>query len=229
MTTWIQLGLGTFLTVTLLATANPVAAQSGWPSDADDAQSQTTSPEHSGRSRASHDDSIRGYDEFKGFYAQFGITIGGIDYDGPSDIDAGGGVSMTGGYRILPWLSAEANFTYVGGADAEFRNNNSGEANYFAFTVGPKFYPMAAFDQEIIPEFIQPYGLLAIGGGEFEIDGIRGSRGHKKSSFITRFIFGVDFWITDHVGTYVEGGYHAAADDDIDGTGVFTFGGQYRF
>jgi hypothetical protein len=42
---------------------------------------------------------------YTGPYGQFGIAIGEIDFDG-SDVDTGGGFTSTGGYRLLPWLSA---------------------------------------------------------------------------------------------------------------------------
>jgi hypothetical protein len=35
--------------------------------------------------------------------------------------------------------------------------------------------------------------------------------------------------MTDDFGTFVEGGYHIAGNSDIDGTGLFTVGGQMRF
>jgi hypothetical protein len=225
MTKWTKLGARTICAAALLSLASPADAQSTWGSD--DTETAPPTPRRQ-QTRVFDEASMRGYDEFTGPYAQFGVTIGVIDYDGSIDVDAGGGVSITGGYRILPWLSGEANVTYVGGGDAEVGNNNVGDAEFFAFTFGPKFYPMAAVKNDVLPEFLQPYGLVAIGGGEFELD-LNGGGDNEKSSFIARFIFGMDLWITDHFGTYMEGGYHAAADDDIDGAGVFTFGGQYRF
>jgi opacity protein-like surface antigen len=159
---------------------------------------------------------------------QFGASVGEIEYDGGIDVDAGGGFTMTGGYRTLSWLALEANVTYLGGGDAEVGNVDLGEADFFAITFGPKLFPMAAFDEQPIPEFFQPYALVGIGGGEFDID-VNGGGNWEKSTFIARFIFGFDIWITDHIGAFVEGGYHAAADDDIDGAGIFSLGGQYRF
>ena len=177
-----------------------------------------------GQSRVLDESSIRGY-EYTGPYAQFGITVGAIEFDGIDETDAGGGFAMTGGYRILPWLSAEGNVTYMGGADLD---NSSADAEFFSFTFGPKIYPLGALEEQPLPELFQPYALIGIGGGEFEIDGL-GGRSVEESTFIARFILGFDVWLTDHWGTFVEGGYHVAEDDDIDGAGVFTFGGQYRF
>ena len=174
-------------------------------------------------------DAPRGYDEYKGPYAQFGIAVGRVDYDdlGTFDVDsnASGGFTLAGGYRFLPWLSAEANFTYLGGGDVEVRNRNVGDGEFFAFTFGPKIYPLGALTTDAIPDIIQPYGLIQIGGGQFEID----DTSYEEDSFIARFIIGFDVWMTDHVGFFVEGGGDAASEDDVDGVGIFTVGGQYRF
>ena len=191
----------------LLLVAQPIAAQGG----------------------ASKGSGVRGY-EYTGAYGQLGVAVGQINFDldgaGSADSDASGGFTMTGGYRFLPWLSAEANFTYLGGGDVEINDFNVGEGQFFAFTFGPKFYPLGMFKVDAIPEFIQPYGLVGIGGGEFEIDN---TNFDHESSFIARFILGVDFWVTDHIGLFVEGGGHAASEDQVEGVGIFTVGGQYRF
>ncbi|MFO0688579.1 MAG: outer membrane beta-barrel protein [Myxococcota bacterium] len=168
---------------------------------------------------------IRGYD-FKGMYGQFGVSVGQIDFDHTSS-DTSGGFTMTGGYRALPWLSAEANFTYLGGGEGGIHGGSKGDSQFFAFTFGPKVYPLGFFKVEEIPDFIQPYALVGLGGGQFDIEGRSGM--HDESSFIARFMLGFDVWATDHVGFFVEGGGHAASQDDVQGVGLFTVGGQYRF
>jgi hypothetical protein len=208
--------------------ASPVLAQDSWGSDASD--SSTQSQKRTSGTRGLDGKPFQGYDAYQGPYAQFGVTIGEIDYDGPINVDTGGGFTMTGGYRFLAWLSAEGNVTYLGGGDAKFQGTNLGDAEYFAFTFGPKIYPLGFVDQDVVPDYFQPYGLIGLGGGEFDIDGNGNFNGNsERSSFIARFIFGFDVWFTNHIGTFVEGGYHAAADDDVDGAGVFSLGGQYRF
>ncbi len=173
-----------------------------------------------------NESAIRGYD-WTGFYAQAGFAVGEINFDGPLDSDASGGVTLSAGYRVFPWLSAEGNFTYMGGGDVELNNGaDLGEGSFFAFTFGPKFYPLGAFAPDAIPHFIQPYGLVGIGGGEFDIED---STFDDESSFIARFILGIDLWATDNFGFFVEGGGHAASEDDVDGVGVFSMGGQFRF
>ena len=157
---------------------------------------------------------------------QFGVSVGQIDFDHTSS-DTSGGFTMTGGYRALPWLSAEANFTYLGGGEGGIHGGSKGDSQFFAFTFGPKVYPLGFFKVEEIPDFIQPYALVGLGGGQFDIEGRSGM--HDESSFIARFMLGFDVWATDHVGFFVEGGGHAASQDDVQGVGLFTVGGQYRF
>ncbi len=175
--------------------------------------------------------SIRGY-EYTGPYAQLGVSIGRIDFDdrGPFDVDndASGGFTLTGGYRVLPWLSAEGHFTFLGGEQNVEIGNVDRDSQFFAFTFGPKIYPLGAFEVDEIPHFVQPYGLVQIGGGEIEVAGRRNA-GFEKSTFVARFILGFDVWASDHIGFFVEGGGHVIEDDRADGAGIFTVGGQYRF
>jgi hypothetical protein len=169
--------------------------------------------------------SNRGY-EYEGPYAQFGVAIGQIDFDGGNvDNNASGGFTLTGGYRFLSWLSGEANFTYLGGGSVEAGSTDIGNGSFFAFTFGPKFYPLGAFRVEEIPDSVQPYGLIQIGGGEFHVE----NSSFDRSAFMARFIIGIDVWANDNIGFFVEGGGHATDQDDVDGVGVFTVGGQYRF
>lgn len=168
---------------------------------------------------------IRGYD-YTGPYGQFGVAIGQINFD-DSDLenDVSGGFTLGGGYRFLPWLAADANFTYLAGdIDIDGVGGDfDGEA--FGFTFGPKVYPLGFAKVEGIPDFLQPYATIGIGGGEAEID----DTSFEEDYFLARFILGVDVWATDHFGLFVEGGGFATSEDDIEGAGIFTVGGQYRF
>jgi hypothetical protein len=183
---------------------------------------QTQSGQKSGQKKQG---SVRGYD-YEGPYAQLGVSVGQIDFDfNGVDNNASGGFTLTGGYRVLPWISAEANFTYMGGGAVEAGSVDIGDGSFFAFTFGPKIYPLGAFKVEQIPDIVQPYALIQIGGGEFEVD----HTSFDKSVFVARFMLGFDIWATDNIGFFVEGGGHATDEDDVDGVGVFTVGGQYRF
>lgn len=213
MKDWTKMNLArttTFSTVALIVAFALVAA------DASVAQTKPQTTEKKSNS---------GYD-YEGPYAQFGAAIGQIDFDrGNVDNNASGGVTLTGGYRFLSWLSGEANFTYLGGGAVEAGSSDIGNGSFFAFTFGPKFYPLGAFRVEEIPDNVQPYGLIQIGGGEFHVE----NSSFDRSAFMARFIIGIDVWATDNIGFFVEGGGHATDQSDVDGVGVFTVGGQYRF
>jgi len=184
---------------------------------------QTTPSTESTESTAQ--DSDRGYN-YEGPYAQFGVAIGQIDFDGGNiDNNASGGFTMTGGYRFLPWISGEANFTYLGGGSVDIGSFKIGDGSFFAFTFGPKVYPLGAFEIDEVPDAIQPYGLIQIGGGEFHIE----NTSFDRSAFMARFIIGVDVWATDNLGFFIEGGGFANDQSHVDGVGIFTVGGQYRF
>jgi hypothetical protein len=203
----------------LPATAQTEGDQSWGSSEPSQPAPSSTSSQTQGQ--AFDESAIRGNKDYTGPYLQFGVSVGEID-----EADTGGGFTMTGGYRVLPWLSAEGNFTYLGGGDAD---GTSREASYFGFSFGPKIYPLGLFEDQPIPEIFQPYGLIAIGGGEYDIDD-----GDEESTFVARFIFGFDLWMTDNIGAFMEGGYHVFDGDelngnDIDGMGIFTVGAQYRF
>jgi len=169
-------------------------------------------------------DGFRGYDEYTGPYARFSVAIGRIDFDNGIDSEASGGFGLTGGYRFLPWLSGEFDFQYLGGKDNAEVGNNDRDSEFWAFTFGPKLYPLGLVDIDGMPQNIQPYAFVGIGGGEAEIDGFP-----DKSTFAARFILGIDWWIDDNLGVFMEGGGFATDDDDIDGAGVFSLGAQYRF
>ena len=135
-------------------------------------------------------------------------------YPGPTfdvDSNASGGFTLAGGYRFLPWLAGEAHFIFLGGNDNIEVGNREFDSEGFAFTFGPKVYPMAFFQQDApIPEWVQPYGMIGIGGGQLEVDGF-----DEEDSFVARFILGIDFWLNDHLGAFVEGGGYAVEEDAV--------------
>ena len=129
---------------------------------------------------------------------------------------------------ILPlsWLAAEGNFTYMGGGDVERHGDNVGKAEFYAFTFGPKFYPLGLAEAGGDSHSAQPYASIGIGGAKFDAGD---STIDSEGSFVARFLLGFDIWATDHVGFFVEGGGYAASEEDVEGVGLLTFGGQYRF
>ncbi|MCR9098185.1 MAG: porin family protein [bacterium] len=161
---------------------------------------------------------------FVGPYIQAAVSIGRIDFDGSVDSDASGGFGLTGGYRLMPWIAAEAHFQLLGGEDNVELGPFERDSLFWGFTFGPKVYPFAVIENSGLPDEIQPYAFVGIGGGEIDVDG-----SDEESAFIGRFILGIDYWFDEHLGMFVEGGGFAFDDDDVDGVGVFSVGGSYRF
>lgn len=155
-------------------------------------------------------------DDLTGPYAGFGFSIGETNGDdGAGDSEVQGGFNLRGGYRLNEWIAGEAAFIFV--SDAK------DDVDYFSFTFGPKIYPLGLLAEPILPKQIQPYTTIAIGGGEYILDDTR------ESTFIARFMFGFDYWLTGNIGAWMEGGYHVSDEDSVEGTGIFAVGGQYRF
>lgn len=179
------------------------------------------------QARLFDESSMPGY-EYRGPYAQLGGGGGVID-PGISGLETGvgGGFTLTGGWRALSWLSGEVNLSYLTGGNVQVGGVSVGEASFFAFSFGPKLYPLGALEIEAIPQFIQPYGLVGVGGGEFEFKG--SGIDTTVDTFIARFLVGFDVWATKSFGLFAEGGYHLATADEVDGAGIFTFGAQARF
>ena len=196
-----------------------VAATASAQSDDSWGSTEPAAPTSSSRSSSGDGE---GYD-YTGPYVQGGFSIGRIDWDGNADSDASGGFLLGGGYRILPWLAIDGQFQFMGGQE----NVDIGpdrDSEFFAFTVGPKVFPLGFFEIEDIPETIQPYASINLGGGEADIEG-----GREDGVFVARFILGVDWWVTESLGVFVEGGGYAASGGLVDGVGTFNLGASWRF
>jgi hypothetical protein len=166
--------------------------------------------------------------DLTGFYVNLGANIGAPEFDGPLDGEVGGGVAFGGGYRVTPWLAAELEFDLLAGSDVEVGGSDVGDAQYWAITANVKGYPFSAFEKDVIPAWIQPYARFGMGGGEIEVD-FDGLGEEEDGTFVARFGGGIDFLIHRHWGAYVDGGFHVASEDDLDGVGIFTVGAFYRF
>ncbi|MCP4038622.1 MAG: porin family protein [bacterium] len=163
--------------------------------------------------------------DWRGLYAKLGLAIGfpDEDYPGSVDIDPGAAVAFGGGYRWNRWVATEIDFNVIAGADVE---GVSDDLTIFAFTVNVKGYPLAGLDKDAFPQWIQPYGLFGMGGGEADL----GDFG-DESSFMVRFNVGADFMIWDHFGLFVDTGYLIITENDtaLNGEGQLIMGGTYRF
>jgi len=164
-----------------------------------------------------------------GAYLNLGANIGAPDFDFAGvDGKVGGGVAFGAGYRMTKWLAAELEFDLLAGSDVKVNGSKIGDAQYWAITGNVKAYPFQAFETDVIPAWIQPYGRFGMGGGEIEID-FDNAGTRDQGTFVARFGGGIDFLLDRHWALYMDGGYHATSEDDLDGVGIFTLGAFYRF
>jgi hypothetical protein len=135
-----------------------------------------------------------------------------------TDTDHSMGAKGAFGYRINPHLAAEIQIDWVQELDVEVNGANK-SLNGGGVTAQVKGYPLTGQ--------IQPFGVLGLGVGGFEI------RHNKETKFrnyqadlMLRFGLGVDYWFTDQVGMVFDGGYAwpTGASDDLDDLDYVTFG-----
>lgn len=84
----------------------------------------------------------------------------------PSDFENSFGAGARLGYRLLPFLAAEAQYEWIGGFDEqallpEGGKIKAGEIIAHAVTLNAKVYPLGGR--------VQPYALVGVGVGRFEI------------------------------------------------------------
>lgn len=167
-------------------------------------------------------ESKQGYD-WRGPYAKLGLAIGFPDEKSSfPDVDPGAGFDLAGGWRLAPWLAAEADMNFIAGADV---SGTSKDMQIFAFTVNAKGYPLGALQTDAIPQDFQPYVLMGLGGGEVEVGSF------DEGSFIFRIGGGVDMWFAENFGAYFDAGYQVITDDDtgLNGEGLIVLGAMCRF
>jgi hypothetical protein len=178
------------------------------------------------------------YQDSTGFYGQVAIVLGWPNIDGrftaPPTTGNGTmiGLSFAAGSRIATWVGVDAEFVLIGGGDLHSFGVKTAESSLMAFTANAKLYPLA-FSPDLIPQWVQPYGVIGIGGGiaqSIPVASMRDGFGAENVTvFMGRFGAGLEILLTDHWGTYVDGSYYMASDDVFNGAGTLRFGTHYSF
>jgi hypothetical protein len=195
-----------------------------------------------------------------------GWTLGDLNgFSEQSDSSNVYGGAISGGYRFFPWLAAEAEFQYLAGGEWEMTvgwdlepkstfgsyGTLKGDFSLMTFLASAKVYPMALLARDAIPERIQPYVVVGIGGGLNTLDNVRGNTDTRpggnfnqtmlaienyvqdaegsEGAFIARFGGGVDLMLNEGWGAYVDGGYFTNNRDYLEGYGAVRVGVIYRF
>jgi hypothetical protein len=137
------------------------------------------------------------------------------------------GFQAIGGYRVTSWIGFDLEVDYLTGGELKLQSTGQkiSDSSALAVTANARLYPITPF----LPanwRHVQWAIVLGIGGGRyFEDTAISLS----QSTFLVRFGTGLDGWITDHWGVYIDGGYNFSTSTDIYGFGYLTAGIAYRF
>lgn len=158
------------------------------------------------------------YESAKGLYVQGGFVVSKTNTGGG---DANLGFDITGGYRFLPWLGADADFYWAG------RDQGAVSSRIWAITFNGKIYPMGLLSPKSFDAF-QPYAVFGMGGGG---GGVK--NGPSTGTFIFRMGAGLDWLMTDNFGLYSDVSLHATPGFKGGGnggaTGVFQLGAKFTF
>lgn len=161
--------------------------------------------------------------EWTGIYAKLGMSVGFPMPDSSgADVGAGAGFDLLEGIRVNSWFAGEIGFNFIAGADVAGDNDN---LSVFSATVDAKFYPLGLWQVDAIPSWFQPYGLVGIGGGQVKLDS-----NSKEGSFMVHYGGGLDLFLWNNLGLYLNGGYLQITDKKtaLKGSGQVMFGILYR-
>ena len=125
------------------------------------------------------------------------------------------------GYRLHPHVAAEGEFEWLSEADVEIGGSNAGTIEAWTFMAGVKAY--------VLPDRVQPYLGLALGGMVAEAES--GPLDNTESSFALRVGGGVDVYITRNIYGNFGISYVIPTDDMLDELDYVSFGWGfgYRF
>lgn len=184
------------------------------------------------------------YEDSVGFYVELAIAMGWANMQSslvspvPPERGTMVGLSFTGGYRLSSWLALDAEFVWIGGGDVIDRTLGPnfgvklGDSSLQVITANAKVYPLA-FSPDLIPQWVQPYGVLGVGSGLAQISPTAFGRTTfgvgNVNVFVGRFGVGVDLQLSQSWGAYLDGSYYAASDDVFSGTGTFRLGMLWSF
>lgn len=132
-----------------------------------------------------------------GFYVGGSLTGAMENFDNSvSKEDATtGGVALKGGYRIIPWLSAELDYEYLDEFDIK-----TTKIEMQTLTLQGKFNPLAGR--------FQPYGMVGLGYGWADAQ-----HGGSESDALWRAGLGIDVYIIQMLAIFGEIAYTAPQGD----------------
>jgi len=159
------------------------------------------------------------YEAAKGIYLQGGWVVSKTNFN--AGLDPNMGFDITGGYRFLPWLGADADFYWAG------RDQGGGlKTRVWAITFNGKVYPIGLFAPKMLDSF-QPYVVMGFGGGGGPV------KDATTGTFVYRLGAGLDWMLTKRLGVYTDASLHATPGFKGGGvggaTGVWQLGAKFNF
>lgn len=134
-------------------------------------------------------------------------------------VDDSVGVSARAGYRIIDLVAVELQYDDLGEFDFRTNGRDIAELDGWALTVNGKLYPLSLEYEGPV----EPYWLVGVGVADMEIRDVIGL-GVKAddSGTIFKLGVGVDSFVNQHVGAYVESTYVLTGAGDLHGSDYYT-------
>ncbi|HIM00296.1 MAG TPA: hypothetical protein EYG46_04770 [Myxococcales bacterium] len=142
------------------------------------------------------------YYDHVGWYVRGGVFGGFLEGRKGVDFDPGIGFSVAGGLRHNRWMAVEVNYSKVYESetnDIEPKNTRSVEEYEVGFDL--HFYPLGLIEVSAVSDRLQPYVSGGFGFSEVDVSS------SKQTLYMLRIGGGLDMYVTEKLGIYVDGSY----------------------
>jgi hypothetical protein len=142
------------------------------------------------------------YYDHVGWYVRGGVFGGFLEGRKGVDFDPGIGFSVAGGLRHNRWMAIEVNYSKVYESktnDIEPKNTRSVEE--YEVGVDLHFYPLGLIEVLAVSDRFQPYVSGGFGFSEVDVSS------SKQTLYMLRIGGGLDVYVTEKLGIYVDGSY----------------------
>jgi len=142
------------------------------------------------------------YYDHVGWYVRGGVLAGYLDGHDNLDFDAGVGFSVAGGLRHNRWMAIEVNYSKVYKSKTnDIETEKSKSVEEYEMGVDLHFYPLGLIEVLAVSDRFQPYVSGGFGFSEVDVSS------SKQTLYMLRFGGGLDVYVTEKLGVYVDGSY----------------------
>jgi hypothetical protein len=147
------------------------------------------------------DDESAYYDHV-GWYVRGGMFGGFLEGRKGVDFDPGIGFSVAGGLRHNRWMAVEVNYSKVYESETnDIEPKNTRSVEEYEVAVDLHFYPLGLIEVSAVSDRLQPYVSGGFGFSEVDISS------SKQTLYLFRIGGGLDVYVTEKLGVYVDGNY----------------------